>query len=122
MLPARRWHRYLFIVLALGFGILTLQLNSAHSETCSTRSYPGWYPSTYSYRDSFTSLYGETRACFRGETFTHCGYTSGSQYPGNPLSKLKMIVNSWDKGSSCNGSSFAQKENWMGVWRVCDRV
>ena len=61
----------------------------------------------YSYHDSFVSHTGCTNGTFfdgGGNNYWHTGYTWGSQYPGNPLSSVRVHVSSYDvaDGNTCN--------------------
>ena len=79
---------------------ITVVPQALYAASCShpVPPYPhSWYPPTWSYSDSFVSLFGETQQCWSGEQFSHKGHTFGAQYPGVPLSQIRVQVWDWEE-------------------------
>ncbi len=80
--------------------LLIIGTRFAYAESCNHTNppYPHSHPPpTWSYSDSFVSLFGETQRCWSGEQFKHKGHTYGAQYPGNPLSQIRVQVWDWEE-------------------------
>ena len=84
-----------------------------YAQSCTSSSRLGWYPPTYSYNSSFLSLYGKTQTCWSG-SYSQQGYSYGSQYPGQPLSKIKSLVQGWEEanGYMCANSYQILDSGW----------
>ena len=81
------------------FFFMLIGIKFAYAESCSyepsnTHSHPS---PTWSYSDSFVSLFAETQQCWSGEQFRHKGHTYGAQYPGNPLSQIRVQTSDWEE-------------------------
>lgn len=103
--------------------LLGMQVSTSQAATCSIGTKTGWYPPTYSYSDSFVSLFGKTQVCWSGENFSHQGYSQGAQYPGIPLSQIRAYTRSWEEagGSRCTpiySKDSGWKYNVMSVWAI----
>ncbi len=101
------------IMLLLSFLVLgiTVVPQALYAASCShsVPPYPhSWYPPTWSYSDSFVSLFGETQQCWSGEQFSHKGHTFGAQYPGVPLSQIRVQVWDWEELWDSSGHRHVQ--------------
>jgi hypothetical protein len=71
---------------------------------------PG-FPATWSYRDSFISLYAETKNCWEGEYYYHYSYNNASQSTGVNLAKMRVYISSWEETDGNICSPFWNKDS-----------